>query len=154
MIRYASSRDIPRLLALLVQVNRVHAEGRPDIFKPNTKYTEAELVTLLSDPLRPILVYADETDTVYGYAFCVLQQVENSRLLTDNKTLYLDDLCVDEAMRGKHIGTALYQGVLDLARTLGCYNITLNVWACNPNAMAFYKACGMQVQKTTMEQIL
>ena len=154
MIRYANAGDVCALHALLVQVNRIHHNGRPDLFKPNPKYTEAELLEILEDEDRPILVYTDEQDRVCGYAFCMLRQEKESRLLTDVKTLYLDDLCVDERMRGKHIGKALYDGVVALAREKGCYNLTLNVWACNPNAIAFYRACGMQVQKLGMETIL
>ena len=69
-------------------------------------------------------------------------------------TLYIDDICVDEATRGKHIGKALYEYVRDYAKSIGCYNITLNVWEGNDAAYSFYKHMGMQVQKTGMETIL
>ena len=72
----------------------------------------------------------------------------------DLTTLYLDDLCVDQACRGQRVGSGLYQAVLALARERGCYNVTLNVWACNQTAMDFYRRCGLQVQKTGMEVIL
>ena len=41
---------------------------------------------------------------VLGYAFCVFQQHINNNILTDIKTLYIDDLCVDEEKRGMHVG--------------------------------------------------
>lgn len=69
-------------------------------------------------------------------------------------TLYLDDLCVDESCRGKQVGKSLYEAVLDLARSAGCYNVTLNVWSCNPGAMRFYEKCGLKQQKVGMELIL
>jgi ribosomal protein S18 acetylase RimI-like enzyme len=74
--------------------------------------------------------------------------------MTHIKTLYIDDLCVDEAVRGQHVGSTIYQHVLSYAKELGCYNVTLNVWACNENAMRFYEKCGLKVQKTGMETIL
>ena len=44
MIRKADNRDIDDVLRLLVQVNDVHAEIRPDLFvKGHTKYTVGEL---------------------------------------------------------------------------------------------------------------
>ena len=141
-------------MELLRQVNLVHYEGRPDIFKLGTKYTPGELETILQDESRPILVYTDEDDVTLGYAFCVYQQHLGSNLLTDIKTLYIDDLCVDEAARGKHIGTALYDAVVKLAKETGCYNLTLNVWSCNPSAMAFYQSRGLVPQKIGMEMIL
>ena len=142
------------MMELLKQVNRVHYDGRPDLFKLGTKYTPAELEEILADESRPILVYTNEQDVTEGYAFCMYQQYVGSNLMTDVKTLYIDDLCVDETKRGKHIGTALYNAVVDFARENGCYNITLNVWSCNPSAMAFYQARGLVPQKVGMELIL
>lgn len=154
-IRRAEERDIPRLGALLLQVCRVHREGRPDLFRAGgRKYTDRELFELLTDPSRPILVAEDESGTVQGYAFCVVQPHRGEPAMEDFTTLYLDDLCVDENCRGRHVGGALYRAVLDLARSLGCYNVTLNVWSCNPDAMAFYEKCGLKVQKIGMEAIL
>lgn len=74
--------------------------------------------------------------------------------MTDIKTLYIDDLCVDETARGKHIGTSLYEYVLKYAKEQGCYNVTLNVWADNVNAVKFYEKIGLKIQKIGMEKIL
>ena len=154
MIRRAEKRDIPRMMALLGQVNLVHHKGRPDIFKLGTKYSADELEEILTDESRPILVSVDERDEVQGYAFCIYQQHLGSNLLTDIKTLYIDDLCVDESLRGKHVGRSLYEAARALARETGCYNLTLNVWSCNESAMRFYEACGLKPQKVGMEEIL
>ena len=154
MIRRAKETDIPRIGALLEQVNLVHHRGRPDLFKIGRKYTDEELLVILKDESRPILVWTDERDVTCGYAFCVFQQYVGSQLMTDVKTLYIDDLCVDENVRGHGIGKALYAAVLDLARESECYNVTLNVWSCNESAMRFYEACGLLPQKVGMEIIL
>ena len=153
-IRRAELRDMPRLIDLLNQVLMVHHNGRPDLFKPNCrKYNDDELAALIADDKRPIFV-ADIDGYVAGYAFCILQQHVNDNVLTDIKTLYIDDLCVDETIRGKHIGSSLYEYVLGYAKDIGCYNVTLNVWACNESAMAFYQHCGLTPQKVGMEKIL
>ena len=154
MIRRAKEKDIPRLGELLKQVCLVHHNGRPDIFKVGRKYSDAELEALIKDENRPILVYTDEDDNVVGYCFCIYQQHTDSSVLTDIKTLYIDDLCVDEALRGRHIGKALYEAAVQLARDSGCYNLTLNVWSCNPSALRFYEAQGLLPQKIGMELIL
>ena len=59
-----------------------------------------------------------------------------------------------EAARGKHVGTSLYNHVIDFARGEGFHNVTLNVWSCNPGALKFYEAMGMKPQKIGMETIL
>lgn len=154
MIRFAIEKDIPKIGDLLRQVCLVHHNGRPDVFKAGRKYSDAQLRDLLADSTRPILVAVDETDAVVGYCFCVFQQHPDSTALTAIKTLYIDDLCVDETLRGQHVGRTLYDAALDLARESGCYNVTLNVWSCNPNALRFYERMGMIPQKICMEKIL
>ncbi|MBR3592102.1 MAG: GNAT family N-acetyltransferase [Clostridia bacterium] len=154
MIRLAVEKDIPKMLDLLSQVCLVHHRGRPDIFKIGTKYSSKDLKVLLADKERPILVAVDENDSVMGYCFCVFQQHEDNSVLTDIKTLYIDDLCVDENLRGKHIGKQLYQAAVKLAKENGCYNLTLNVWSCNPSALRFYESMGLKPQKIGMEMIL
>jgi len=153
MIRKATPKDIKRIIDLLHQVNMVHHVIRPDLFKPyTTKYNEQELEVLLEDDSKPIFVYDD--GEVKGYAFCQLTEVRDNLLLQDNKTLYIDDICVDEQARGQHVGKALYEYVRNYAQTIGCHNITLNVWEGNNPALSFYRNMGMKVQKTTMEIIL
>lgn len=153
MIRKAEKRDVGRIIELLHQVNMVHHVIRPDLFKPyTTKYDEQALEELLSDSNKPIFVFDD--GVVQGYAFCQVTEVKDDQLLQDIKKLYIDDICVDEAARGKHVGKALYDYVHDYAQSIGCYNITLNVWEGNEPAICFYRNMGMQVQKTTMETIL
>ena len=154
MIRRAIEKDIPKIIDLLMQVCLVHHEGRPDIFKVGTKYSEEDLKVFLNDEQRPILVCADENDEVMGYCFCIYQQHIDNSILTDIKTLYIDDLCVDEKLRGKHIGKELYNAALNLARESGCYNLTLNVWSCNTSALRFYQEMGLVPQKIYMEKVL
>ena len=154
-IRRATYKDIGGINKLLCQVLMVHHNGRPDLFKGNVKkYTDEELLNIIEDDERPIFVGVNDEDEVMGYAFCVFQQQLNDNILTAVKTLYIDDLCVDENLRGQHIGKQIYEYVLDYAKKSGCYNVTLNVWSCNPNAQKFYQSCGLMPYKVGMEKIL
>lgn len=154
-IRRAETRDMPRINELLMQVELVHHNIRPDLFRNGgRKYTNEQLAAIIADDARPILVAVDENDYLLGYAFCIFQQHPDDTILTDIKTLYIDDLCVDETCRGQHIGRALYEAVLAYAREHGCYNVTLNVWYGNESAQRFYESCGFRTQKTGMEIIL
>lgn len=155
LIRRAKVEDIEGLNKLLMQVLMVHHNGRPDLFKPNAKkYTDEELIAIIADENAPIFVAVDEQEEVLGYAFCRFIQHVNNNILTDIKTLYIDDLCVDEDKRGMHIGKQLYEYVLVFAKANDCYNVTLNVWSCNENAMKFYEKCGLVPQKVGLEVIL
>ncbi len=151
-IRRACNGDIPRIAELLYEVNEVHHRGRPDLFRHGQrKYTDDELSSILSDEKAPVFV-ADDGEVVLGYSFCVIE--EHGGNMTDIKTLYIDDICVDENARRRGVGTALFRHVTEFARAEECYNVTLNVWRCNPGAEAFYRSLGMGPMKTCLEKIV
>ena len=154
VIRLALESDIPRLEDLLYQVHGLHAEGRPDIFIPGyKKYTADQLREILADPVNTPVFVAIADGVLVGYCFCI-RQVQTAASMQKISTLYIDDLCVDAAMRGKGYGKVLYDHAVEYARMNGYYNLTLNVWACNPSAMRFYEKCGLSVQKVGMELLL
>ena len=149
-----TTADIPRIIDLLKQVGGVHHDLRPDLFRSGAqKYDEAALRQLLSDPARPIFgAYREER--LVGYCFCIRQEVRDDPVLRDRKSLYIDDLCVDESCRRQGIARALYDYTLAYAREEGFDAVTLNVWAGNDGAQKFYEAMGMKPRKTMMETIL
>ena len=155
LIRRAKVQDIESINRLLMQTAMIHHYGRPDIFKPNgKKYTDEEICEILVDESRPVFVAVDENDQVLGYAFCIFKQILGHEIMTEIKRLYLDDLCVDEGKRGLGIGTALFEYVVAYAKETGCYNVELNVWGFNEDAIRFYEKSGLTPQKTIMEMIL
>ena len=154
-VRKATEKDIPKILDLLVQVDMVHHNGRPDIFKgPATKYDEEELRAVIHNEETPVFVCTDENNIPLGHAFCIHRQVLDDSVLTDIRTLYIDDICVDNDARRKHVGKTLYDYVIAYAKKQGFYNVTLNVWTCNQAAMKFYEAMGLKPQRIVMEMIL
>lgn len=155
IIRNAKEKDADRILELLVQVNNVHSDNRPDLFlRDKTKYTKDELLAIINDDSKPIFVGVDDNDRVLGYAFCVFQSHIEDNNFPDIVTLYIDDICVDEKERGKHVASQIYDYVKNFAKEQGCYNVTLNVWDKNDAAIAFYNKCGFKLQKYGMEVIL
>ena len=150
-IRRAEKKDIARISELLSQVLEIHAALRPDIFiSGTTKYTEEELCGIISNDETPVFV-ADDDGNVVGYAFCVMKRQPFSTNMKDFKSVYIDDLCVDENCRGKHVGSLLFDYVMDFAKKSGCYDVTLNVWEGNDSARSFYEKKGMFVKETQME---
>ena len=150
----AETRHIPGIIGLLKQVGQVHHLGRPDLFRDGAqKYNEEDLKKLLRDENRPIFV-AEEAGRVLGYGFCILQRTENDPVLRDRFACYIDDLCVDEELRGRGIGRAIYRHIAAFAKGLGCDSVTLNVWAFNEAAAKFYESLGLKPRKTVLEMDL
>ena len=155
IIRRAEKKDTDGVNKLLKQVCSVHAKGRPDIFVDGArKYTDEELWEIFEDDDRPVFVAVDDEDTVLGYCFCVMEDHSKQHQFTPIMSLYIDDLCVDEELRGQHIGKALFDYVKEYAAGRGCYNLTLNVWELNRGAMKFYEKMGLKPLKHGMETIL
>lgn len=153
-IRFAQAQDVPRILTLLRQVGQVHRQGRPDIFRAKAqKYGASQVLSMLDSSKTPIFV-AVEGENILGYCFCMVKEYRCDPVLLDRTDLYIDDLCIDEACRGKGIGKALYETAREYAKMRKCYSIELNVWSCNENAAAFYEAMGMTPRCVHMEQIL
>lgn len=153
-IRFAKPQDVPGIIKLLQQVGRIHHQGRPDLFRATAqKYGPSQVLEMMDKPDSPIFVAVEE-NKVLGYGFCVMEKYQQNPVMNDRLTLYIDDLCVQEAYRGKHIGTAIYQEIIRYAKHCGCYNVTLNVWSCNESAMKFYESLGLKPQKIGMEAIL
>ena len=154
-IRRAEPRDIDGVLRLLHQVLEVHAALRPDMFvSGTTKYSAEELENLFRDDTHPVYVAVDEVGRVLGHAFCAVQEPNGAAAMAQYRSLYIDDICVDEAARGQHIATKLFEHVKKEAGRLGCYDMTLNVWTGNTGAEKFYEAMGMKPLKTTLRMVL
>ena len=153
-IRFAKPQDVPGIIKLLQQVGRIHHEGRPDLFRATAqKYGPSQVLEMMDKQDSPIFVAA-EGNKVLGYGFGMIEKFRQHTVMNDRITLYIDDLCVLEECRGQHIGTAIYNEIVQYAKLRGCYNVTLNVWSCNESAMKFYESLGLKPQKVGMEAIV
>ena len=65
------------------------------------------------------------------------------------------DFLIAEVVIGQlSIKTAYIDAVKEYALSIGAYHITLNVWTCNPSAIAFYESIGLSKMEYIMEEIL
>lgn len=84
-IRRAEEYDISDIYKLLFEVNKVHSDVRPDLFKAGAKkYSDDELKKIIADDKTPVFV-ADKAGKVLGYVFCVHKQYINDSNMTDIK---------------------------------------------------------------------
>ena len=150
--RPAQPGDYPTISRLLLQIAQLHHELRPDVFRPaSQKYDKKQYDALLDNPDAPILVAENARGEVLGYVMCMVKQWQGHPVIWDRRVLHIDDLCVDEAMRGQGIGERLMEGVFALARARGITQIELNVWECNEGARRFYERMGFATQKRGLE---
>ena len=142
------------MLALLSQVLEIHAHIRPDLFiSGTTKHDAAELAEIFQNEKTPVYVYVDEQNAVRGFLFCIIKEPQSPNL-QPIKILFIDDICIDENCRGQGIGERLFVFAKELAKKLGCYEVALNVWEGNDNAIQNKKKMGMKPKETEMEIVL
>lgn len=154
IIRRATPADIPAIQALLAQILAVYHQARPDVFKAEgSKFTDEQLAQIIADDSKPVFVCCNDDGTVLAHLFLEIHVAQDS-VLQPLKTLFIEDLCVDQHARGGKIGARLHAFATDFAKQNGCYNLTLRVWNDNAGATRFYENLGMKAQYTSMEQIL
>ncbi len=155
IIRKAKDKDAKDIIRLLSQVLEIHAVIRPDIFiSGTTKYTEQEVIDIINDENRLTFVVADDNDKVIAYALCIIQEQPFLNNMVAFKSLFIDDLCVDQSARGQKIGSKLFNYVKNEAKKMGFYELTLNVWEGNDSAKSFYDKMGMKTKESQLELIL
>ncbi len=153
--RKADVTDCERIFDLLEQIADLHYAGRPDIFVcGRRKYDFKDFAAILSDPSKPIYVALSDKDFLVAYAFCIIKISEEKGILREQKTLFVDDFCVDENWRRQGIGESLFEFLKGEASALGISSVQLNVWEFNQSAFEFYEKLGFKTQSRKMELIL
>jgi ribosomal protein S18 acetylase RimI-like enzyme len=151
-IRKAEKKQAAQIVGLLEYIFALHKKGRPDVFADtdSPKYTEEDVCRLIDDENYRI-ISAEEDGRVVGYMIAELVDGSKHPHMRSVKTLYIDDICVDEAYAHKGVGTALFEEAKRIGKELGCVRIDLNVWAFNEGAIKFYEKMGMTVSSMRME---
>lgn len=63
------------------------------------------------------------------------------------KSLYLEDIFVKQSYRGKNIGSALMEKIIETAKTENCKRIRWQVLKWNTSAIALYKKFGADIDE-------
>ena len=151
-IRGARIEDKKELIEILMQAQELHCKNRPDIFKNITrKEVESEVVDVLESKERKMIVVVNDEKKVCGLVIFRIKEVENHVNLNDAKILYVGKIVVDKKCRRQGVGTLLMQEINKIAKELNCNRIELNCWSFNKEAIEFYKAQGMKIQRLNME---
>ena len=152
-IREAKIEDLKQITIILEQIARMHYENRPDIFrKKSKKQIEKDLIEEINDDEKNVIIATDESSKVYGILICRIKETKAHINLKNSKTLWIEELGVNEKYRKNGIGKQLMKKAEEMAKKLGCKRIELNCWNFNQNAVNFYKAFGMDSQRIIFEK--
>ena len=143
LIRSATGADAPAISALNVEVQAVHAEALPHIFKPPSKgaFPPAEVASWFDDPRNHVYLACEEEESV-GYIWARVLSLSETSYRYGLDVIYINHLVVGSARRRQGVGRALIEKVLCLARERGISMVQLDVWSFNEQARAFFRRQG------------
>lgn len=142
-VRPAEPRDAEAIVELMLEVQALHVAGRPDIFKPRGTENAAETRDRMQAPGSYMWVATVDSGIV-GYAYARFSDEPENRWKFAARTFVLDQMGVKDGLRGQGIGRALWNAVLDAAKTARAKRVVLNVWSFNRAAREFYDRMGFE----------
>jgi GNAT superfamily N-acetyltransferase len=129
-IRLAEKKDCKRLLELINEL-AVYEKAPQEVVVTLEHFEESGFG---QNPVWWAFVAEDDQQIIHGFALCYIRYST-----WKGQTLYLEDLLVTEAMRGKGIGKLLFDKVLEDAKAKNFSRMTWQVLEWNTPAINFYK---------------
>lgn len=148
IVRLPRLQDYERVSKIMDQVQQLHVEWRPDVYKP-----ASPLITM--DMFEAILKdgnwYVAEADgVVVGILELMKRHVESPAQVTKD-VLFISTMAIDEKYRGKGIGHLFFEKVKQLKQEKGYDTIELQVNAKNRLAYEMYRKYGFTEKSINME---
>jgi len=109
---------------------------------------ESEMIweDFLKNTSNNSIVGVDEDDFVVAYGSCVIENKIRGEVAG-----HIEDIVVDNKMRGKNVGVDLINELVKSAKKRGCYRITL---FCKEELINFYSKNGFKVNNVVMKKYL
>ena len=151
IVRKATKKDMPQVLELIKELALFEKE--PEAVEITIADLEKE--GFGENPLFNCFVADASTESIPNGAEGLSTQPEivgtaliYYRFSTwKGRTLHLEDLIVNENMRGKGIGEALYKEVMKFAHDQGLKRVAWDVLDWNRDAIKFYERSGANIMK-------
>jgi len=144
-IRHATPADSLLLSSLCVDVQRLHAENHPGIFKipQNDEFSVSFFEEMLANPMTTIFI-AEENEEAVGYVFCQVVDRPETPFAYARRFLQIDQISVRPVAQGRGVGAALIERAISLGKELKVPKIQLDSWGFNVGAHAFFEKLGFE----------
>ena len=153
-IRFARKDELEKINVLRRQVNDVHVQGKPEVFKPGfSEELQNYIYSIWQDPEQEIVV-ADKDGEICGFSILHHIYKPENPFMYVRDFLDIDEFCVDEHHRREGIAMALVDFIKKYAKEKGFTRIELNMWEFNRDALAFYEAAGFETFRRYMEMFI
>ena len=150
-IRFANEGELDRINELRKQVNDIHVEGKPEVFKPGFCEELRDYIHEIWKDFEKEIIVADIDGKICGFAIINHINRPENPFMKERDFLDVDEFCVDKDCRRQGIASGLIEFIKDHARERGFNRIELNMWEFNRDALAFYEAAGFETYRRYME---
>lgn len=147
-IRKANIDDYQAVEAIMRQVQQMHIDWRPDIYR----HSEFVLpIKIYEEAVRDETSFVAECEGhVTGILLIQYRHIECANQVTRD-VIFIDTMAVDEQYRGKGAGHAFFEFLKELKLKKGCNGIELQVNAKNKAAYQMYANYGFTDKSINME---
>ena len=154
-VRVAVMEDADAIASLTAEVQQLHNEALPDIFKaPSHKlFSREKLATLLHDANSTVAV-AESNGEVIGHVYGVIMQRAENDFKVADKYMYIQQIGVRNDFRRQGVGRALIAFLEGRAVAFAVTGLQLDYWAFNTRAQSFFGSCGFSPSQVMMRKTL
>lgn len=142
--------DAGLLAELNREVHELHYGISSRIFKPYDRAAMESAIAgfLREENVRGFAAYYE--GEAAGYLVIRLIDYSDNPFKYPYRALYIDQLCVKSAFRGKGLGRELMEFALNIAKAEGIKRIELDVWNANSGGKEFYRTLGFSTYQEKM----
>ncbi|CAH0212204.1 hypothetical protein SRABI98_02278 [Microbacterium sp. Bi98] len=152
-VRRALEADVDRLGSLSEGIQRLHAEGRPDLFRaPDREVLRAFLAEQLAN--GAILLISELDGAAAGYLLAEISARPANPFRHASKSLYVHHIAVDPALQRRRIGQELMDAAVAIGRAENVDAMRLDSWSFNSSAHAFFESEGFTPLNVVFERKL
>ena len=151
MVRFAEEKDLNRVNELRKQVNDLHVEGRPDIFKPGFGEELRGFAKVLLEGENSDVIVVEREGIICGMVCVDYVNKPETKYGMARNFYHVQEIAVDEGFRRQGVAKELFEFMKKDAKKRGLSKIELDVWAFNESALEFYQAMGFQETRRWME---
>lgn len=138
-VRLATLADVESISALNMDVQNIHAEALPHIFKhiSDPGFAVPYVTEQMNQPDNYFFIANINGEDV-GYIFAHVTRRPDSAYMHPWNFVYINQISVKPAYQGRGCGAALIQAVRDLAREQGITTVAIDTWFFNEKAQTFF----------------
>ena len=151
MVRFAEEKDLEKVNELRKQVNDIHVEGRPDIFKAGFCQELRDFAQVLMNYENGDIIVAERDGIICGMVCVDYVNKPESPYGMARSFYHVQEIAVDENYRRQGVGKELLEFMVADAKKRNLSKIELDVWKFNDSAMEFYQAVGFRETRRWME---